>query len=463
MKIQSVNPATEEILHSYDLLSDPTVEHKIEEAYRAHLSWKITSFAERKNLMYQLADVLVSNKEELALLITAEMGKPITPAREEIDKCIWLCHHFADHAADYLAPKFITTEMRTAKVCYNPLGVIFGIMPWNFPYWQVLRFAVPTIMAGNAVLLKHATVTLGVGNSIENLFRQADFPSKLFQHLIVDNQGVARIIEHQMIAAVTLTGSGQAGSSVAAHAGKFLKKSVLELGGSDPYIVLDDADLDLAAQCIVKSRLNNSGQVCIAAKRVIVIKSVETELINRILKYMSSFIMGDPLDPLTQIGPLARKDLRETLHTQIQKSVKQGAKLLQGGIIPKRTGFYYPPTLLTQVVPGMPAFDEELFGPVVVVCSVDNESEAIAYANMGIYGLGAAVFTRDEHKGERIATKDIDAGVCFVNSMVVSDPRLPFGGIKASGYGRELGREGILEFVNIKTIATGWTHDTQRP
>lgn len=453
MKIQTVNPATEQIIQNYDCLNEQHVNERLNKAHETYLAWKITSFNQRKTLMLQLAELLKSKIDELAHLMAIEMGKPITAGKAEINKCVWLCEHYAEHAEEYLAPKLIQTEMKKAKVCHVSLGIVFAIMPWNFPFWQVFRFAVPTIMAGNAAVLKHAPVSSGTGNKIEELFLEAGFPEHLFQHLIVDNDGAAKIIENPHVIAVTLTGSGRAGSAVASHAGKFLKKSVLELGGSDPYLVLEDADLDLAAQCIVNSRLNNSGQVCIAAKRIIVLKSIEEELVNKIIEHIDAFKMGDPLDPKTRLGPLARSDLRENLHIQVEKSLKQGAKLLLGGIIPEGKGFYYPPTLITQVKPGMPAFDEELFGPVIAIITVDNEEEGIKYANQSRYGLGAAVFTRDLEKGEHIATHEIEAGACFVNALVASDPRLPFGGIKESGYGRELSREGILEFVNTKTVA----------
>lgn len=453
MKIQTINPATEQLLKSYNCLDEQAIHQKINAAHQTYLKWKRTPFLKRQGLIVQLAHLLEQKKNDLAYLMSTEMGKPVTAGKAEIDKCIWLCEHYAEHAESYLSSREIQTEGKLAKVCYNPIGIVFGIMPWNFPFWQVFRFAVPTIMAGNAALLKHAPISSGTGNKIEELFIEAQFPAALFQHLIVDNDGAAKVIENNLVSAVTLTGSGRAGSAVASQAGKFLKKSVLELGGSDPYLVLEDADLDLAAHCIVASRLNNSGQVCIAAKRVIALKSIEKELTEKIIQNMTSYKMGDPLDPKINMGPLARSDLRDTLHVQVEKSVKQGAKLLLGGIIPDCKGFYYPPTLLTDVRPGMTAFDEELFGPVVAISTVTTEEEAIHYANMGQYGLGAAVFTRDLKKGEHIATHEIEAGVCFVNSFVASDPRLPFGGIKHSGYGRELSREGILEFVNTKTIA----------
>lgn len=453
MKIQTINPATETLLHSYSSLNKATIDKRITDGHMAYLAWRNTSFNKRKGLVLQLAHILQQKRDELALLISHEMGKPITAGKAEIDKCIWLCEHYAEHGEGYLAPRYIETEMKLAKVCYNPLGIVFAIMPWNFPFWQVFRFAIPSLMAGNAAILKHASVTLGCGERIAQLFKEAEFPEHLFQHFILDADGAATVIAHDSISAVTLTGSDKAGSIVAANAGSHLKKSVLELGGSDPYLVLEDADLDLAAESIVTSRLNNSGQVCIAAKRTIAVKTIESELNKKIIKQMALFKMGDPLDPKINLGPLARNDLRDTLQKQVEKSIKQGAKLLCGGIIPAGLGFYYPPTLLTEVKPGMPAFDEELFGPVIAVIAVNNEQEAIEYANKGRYGLGAAVFTRDLKKGEHIATNEIEAGVCFVNSYVASDPRLPFGGIKQSGYGRELSKEGILEFVNTKTVA----------
>lgn len=453
MKIETINPATGKNIGSYFCLNEREIQQKITQGHQVFQQWKLTSFAHRKSLMLKLAQSVKEKKEELALLMATEMGKPVTAGKAEIDKCVWLCEHYAEFAESYLAPRTIPTEMKKTQVCFLPLGIVFAIMPWNFPFWQVFRFAVPTLMAGNAAILKHASVSTGSGIKIEQLFKDAGFPAQLFQHFIINDKEAEKVIENPLVVAVTLTGSERAGSAVASYAGKFLKKTVLELGGNDPYLVLDDADLDLAAQCIVTSRLSNSGQVCIAAKRIIVVESVAQTLIEKIIKHMSAFKMGDPLDSDTNLGPLARSDLRKTLHKQVEKSLKQGAKLLLGGIIPEGQGFYYPPTLITQVVPGMPAFDDELFGPVIAVISAQNEQAAITYANQSRYGLGAAVFTRDLVKGDYLATQEIEAGVCFVNAMVASDPRLPFGGIKNSGYGRELSQEGILEFVNTKTVA----------
>lgn len=457
MRIKTTNPTTEQILHHYNCLDEQETYKKIEDGQKEFQLWKSTTFRHRQKLMLRLAQILKEKKDELAILMAHEMGKPIAAGVAEIDKCAWVCEHYAEHAEEYLAPRIIQTEMKKATVCQLPLGLVFAIMPWNFPFWQVFRFAAPTIMAGNAALLKHAPISSGTGNRIEELFLEAGFPKHLFQHVIIDNDVAAQVIAHPHVVAVTLTGSERAGMAVASQAGKFLKKSMLELGGADPYVVLEDADLDLAARCIVNSRLNNSGQVCIAAKRIIVLSEVEKELTQKVMFYMEQFKMGDPLDPKTNLGPLARADLRETVQKQVEKSLKQGAKLLLGGIIPNGQGFFYPPTLLTQVMPGMPAFDEEIFGPVIAIISVTSEKDAIAYANQSQYGLGAAVFTRNLEKGEHIATYEIDAGVCFVNALVASDPRLPFGGIKHSGYGRELSKEGILEFVNTKTIAINAT------
>ncbi len=452
MAIQTVNPANGAVIATYQSLNNQEINYKIECAHECFSQWKKSDFIARIGYMNALIHLLEEEGSHLAHLMALEMGKPITQGKAEIEKCIRLCQHYIEHAQEYLADRIIQTEMKSAKVCHVPLGIIFGIMPWNFPFWQVFRFAVPTIMAGNAVILKHASISTGTGNKIEELFAHAGFPQALLQNFIIDSEGASRVIEHPHVVAVTLTGSERAGSSVAEQAGKHLKKSILELGGSDPYIILEDADLALAAKAIVSSRLNNSGQVCIAAKRIIALKTIEKELTQLILKELTLYKMGDPLDPLVQLGPMAREDLRHSLQIQVEKSVKQGAKLLGGGIIPEGMGFYYPPTLLGDVRPGMTAFDDELFGPVIVLCSAADEAEAIKLANLSQYGLGAAVFTRNLERGERIATQEIDAGVCFVNAAVVSDPRLPFGGIKQSGYGRELSKEGILEFVNTKTV-----------
>lgn len=453
MKLKTINPTTGDIIKSYDLFNEREISEKIENAHQAFLTWKETDFKKREECMLHLARSLQEKKQTLAKLIVQEMGKPISLALSEIEKCAWVCEHFAKEAENYLAPRSIQTEMKKTFVCYKPLGTVFAIMPWNFPFWQVFRFAAPTIMAGNAAILKHAPITTGSGNQIAALFLEAGFPDNLFQHFILDNALAARVIAHPRIVAVTLTGSNRAGSEVSSTASKYLKKSVLELGGNDPYIVLDDANLTIAAKAIVNSRLNNCGQVCIAAKRIIAVSSIYEELIKAIKPLMETFTMGDPSNLETKLGPMAREDLRTNLHKQVIDSINLGAKLEKGGQIPNGKGYYYPPTLLTNVRQGMPAFDDELFGPVISVIEARDETHAIELANESVYGLAACVFTQDLAKGERIARDQIEAGTCFVNALVSSDPRVPFGGIKQSGFGRELSLEGILEFVNIKTVS----------
>lgn len=452
MQIQTINPATETILNHYSIFTKDQVNRLINEGHRCFKHWRKTNFKTRQSLMMDLATHLRQSQDKYARLMADEMGKPITAGKAEIEKCAWVCEHYAAHAEHYLAQRMILSGQSKGFVCYQPLGIVFAIMPWNFPFWQVFRFAAPAIMAGNAAILKHAPITTESGNAIAALFLEVGFPEYLFQHFILDNKLAADVIAHDKIIGITLTGSEQAGRIVAANAGAHLKKSVLELGGNDPYLILSDADLDLAADCVVKSRLSNSGQVCIAAKRVIVVDECYQALIDKIIVRMNMYSWGDPLDPQTSLGPMAREDLRTTLHRQVQDSIAKGARLILGGEVPKRLGFYYPPTLLTHVKSGMPAFDDELFGPVISVIHAKDEIEAIELANQSRFGLGAAVFTQDFQRGQRIAMEDIEAGSCFVNGLVVSDPRLPFGGIKHSGYGRELSQEGILTFVNTKTV-----------
>lgn len=453
MFIETINPSTGNLIKQYPIMSSNEIIYGINLAEDAWQKWKKTDFNHRSEKMKEAAYLLRKNKQDYALLMASEMGKPINAGEAEIEKCAWVCEHYALHAQDYLAPRIIKTEMQKSMVCYQPLGIVFAIMPWNFPFWQVFRFAAPTLMAGNAGILKHAPISSGTGNAIAELFANAGFPSHLFQHFILDNDKASEVIANEKIVAVTLTGSERAGSSIAQQAGKYLKKSVLELGGSDPYLILEDADLDLAANQVVASRLNNSGQVCIAAKRILAVKSIVDELLQKIGKLMENYQPGDPLSTKTTMGPMARRDLRDTLHRQVSESIARGAILHRGGIVPQGEGNFYPATLLSGVKPGMPAFEEELFGPVVTVIEVEDEREAIALANQSRYGLGAAVFTRDLERGERIATVEIESGTCCVNTLVASDPRLPFGGIKRSGFGRELSQEGIREFVNTKTIS----------
>lgn len=451
MMIQTINPSTGHVLQEYPCLNDADTTAGISAGQVAFQAWRQTTFAQRRRLMLELAQRLQDKVADFALLIAREMGKPIAQGRQEIEKCALVCRHYAEQAETYLEGRFIQTEMTKTQVCYEPLGLIFAIMPWNFPFWQVFRFLVPTIMAGNTVLLKHAPICSGSGQAIAALLLDAGFPAHVFQHMVLSNDGAARVLAHPAVRGLSFTGSDKTGRIVSAQASAHLKKSVLELGGSDPCLVLDDADLDLAAQVIVKARLRNSGQVCVAPKRIIADVSIYKQLVDKIMNLLPDYPMGDPEHPDTKLGPMAREDLRLILQNQVDRSVAQGARLRTGGQIPAGAGFYYPPTVLVDVKPGMPAFDEELFGPVISVIAAQDEADALALANNSIYGLAAAVFTRDSQRGERLAHR-INTGSCFVNAEVASDPRVPFGGILQSGFGRELSREGILEFVNTKTI-----------
>lgn len=378
------------------------------------------------------------------------MGKPFKEALAEVDKCILAVCYYSEKAEDFLSPQPMASSFSKSYVSYEPLGVILGVMPWNFPYWQVIRFAVPTLLAGNTVLLKHAPNTFGCAELLEEVFIKAGLGDGLFTNLVMEVSGVKEVLADPRVAGVSLTGSTQAGKAVASLAGQHLKKSVLELGGSDPYVILDDADLDLAADKCVTSRLINGGQSCIAAKRWIVTSKNHATFRRRVLERLKASSWGDPFHK--DVGPMARKDLRDQLHQQVQKSLDQGAELLLGGFLPEGSGYYYPVSLLDEVKPGMAAFDEELFGPVGVIVPAGDEQDALKLARSTRYGLGAAVFSRDQERAEKIAKDELEAGCCFVNDFVKSDPLLPFGGIKESGYGRELSFFGIHEFVNIKTV-----------
>jgi succinate-semialdehyde dehydrogenase/glutarate-semialdehyde dehydrogenase len=451
MPIISINPTTGDVLRAYDEMSPAEAAAAVEDAHRGWSTWHARSFAERGRVLRRTAELLRSRKDELADLMADEMGKPVKQGVSEAEKCAWVCEYYADNAAAQLAPDVVPTEATSTYVAFEPLGVVLAVMPWNFPLWQVYRFAAPALMAGNAGVLKHASNVPGCALVIEELFRQAGLPAGTFRTLLIGNQQVKAIIEHPLVRAVTLTGSTPAGRAVAAQAGAVLKKTVLELGGSDPYIVLDDADLDLTVETCVNARLINSGQSCIAAKRFVVVKSVLDEFTARFVTAMKARKVGDPRAPGTDVGPQARGDLRDGLHKQVAESVARGAKLLLGGVVPAGPGAFYPPSVLADVQPGMPAFDEELFGPVAAIVRAEDEDDAVRLANRSVFGLGAAVFTSDLKRGEAVARR-LDAGAVFVNAQVASDPRLPFGGIKESGYGRELGSYGIKEFVNIKTV-----------
>lgn len=450
--LSSINPANNKPIKSYKEMTDGESSKIISLANEAFKSWKETSFSDRSELMKNAAEVLRQNSEEYSVLMTMEMGKPITQSRAEVEKCAWVCDYYADNAEEFLKDEIINTEASKSFVSYQPLGVILAVMPWNFPFWQVFRFAAPNLMAGNSGILKHASNVSGCALAIEDVFRKAGFPENLFRTILVSSKNISYIISNENIKAVTLTGSVPAGKSVASLAGSLIKKTVLELGGSDPYIILEDADLKMAAHSCVNSRLINAGQSCIAAKRFIIVQSVYDEFEKLFVDYMSNKKMGDPMDEANDLGPQASYQLRDELHDQVLRSVKLGAEIILGGNIQDDPGAYYPPTVLRNIKPGIPAFDEEIFGPVAALIKAKDEEEAINLANESIFGLGAAVFTKDKEKGERIAKENLNAGCCFVNDFVRSDPRLPFGGIKKSGYGRELSPFGIKEFVNIKTV-----------
>ncbi|MDX1739950.1 MAG: NAD-dependent succinate-semialdehyde dehydrogenase [Rhodothermales bacterium] len=450
--IQSLNPATGQVMRSFTPHSDSEVDDILRATDAAFRAWRQTSFDTRGGLMRAAGDTLRSQTDRLARMMVMEMGKPISQARAEVDKCAWVCDYYAANAAGFLTRDAIATDASESFVSYQPLGVILAVMPWNFPFWQVFRFAAPTLMAGNGAVLKHASNVPRCALAIEEIFSDAGFPPHLFRTLMIGGDSVERVIQTREVRAVSLTGSTEAGRAVGRAAGAALKKVVLELGGSDPYVILEDADLPEAVRTCVTSRLINNGQSCIAAKRFIVPGRILPEFERMFVEVMEARRVGDPMKEQTDVGPLARVDLRAELQDQVSRSIDLGAKCLLGGTIPEGDGAYYPPTVLTNVQPGMPAFDEELFGPVAAIVPASDEEEAIELANRSAFGLGAAVFTRNLVRGTRIAEEELDAGACFVNAFVRSDPRLPFGGVKESGYGRELGPHGIREFVNIKTV-----------
>jgi len=450
--MQVVNPATGEVVASFQEASFDEAAGRIAEAGRAFAGWRQTKIEERAAVLRAAAGILRAEAGLHAAEMAREMGKPVAQGRAEVEKCAWVCEHIAEHGPALLAPRPVETEAARSFVSFQPLGTVLAIMPWNFPFWQVFRFAAPALLAGNTAVLKHASSVPGSALAIESIFQRAGLPAGGFVTVLAASDLVPRMIAHKDIAAVTLTGSVQAGRAVARVAGENLKKTVLELGGSDPYVVLADADVDRAAAICAKSRLINGGQSCIAAKRFIVDRSVLPAFEEVLVDRMRAAVVGDPMREETEVGPLARDDLRDDLHRQVKDSVDRGARLLLGGEVPRQAGAWYPPTVLTDVAPRMPAYEEELFGPVAAVIAADGEADAIHIANDSRFGLGAAVFTRSVERGAGIAETQLEAGNCFVNDFVRSDPRLPFGGVRESGYGRELGETGILEFVNIKTV-----------
>ena len=454
--IITVNPATAEPIAEYHAMTSGEIREAITRSYWDYISWREIAISERSALMKRLAKLLRQEKDRHGALISREMGKPLSQAVAEVEKSAWVCDYYADNAASFLKPEESILDGGVRGVVkFEPIGLVLGIMPWTFPFWQVFRFAVPAIMAGNGIILKHSPNVTGSAIAIEQLFRDAGFPAHLYSAVHIDLEDVDRltgfIIEHPAIQGVSLTGSTAAGRAVAAKSGKALKTSVLELGGSDPYIVLDDADIPKAVDICAAARLLNGGQSCIAAKRFIVQSRVFEQFEHRLLQRMQSAVMGDPFDPAVEVGPLARHDLREQLHSQVTRSVADGARLLCGGTIPEGKGFFYPPTVLSGVHKWMEVYSEETFGPVATLIEAKDDNEAILIANDTRYGLGSAVFSGNTDRALAIADQ-LDAGCCFINSMVKSDPRMPFGGVKQSGYGRELSSYGMHEFVNIKSL-----------
>jgi succinate-semialdehyde dehydrogenase/glutarate-semialdehyde dehydrogenase len=449
--MESVNPTTGEPLEAYPDHDPSEVDHRLQVAWDGWEAWRGTGFDERAELLRDVADGLEKRQDELAALMVREMGKPITSARSETEKCAWVCRYYADHGEEHLRHDVIETDARTSYVRFDPLGPLLAIMPWNFPFWQLFRAAAPAIMAGNVVVLKHASNVPGCAVEIERLFAATSAPEGVLQTLFVSSSAIGEVIDDDRIRAVTLTGSVGAGRKVGAAAGEALKPVVLELGGSDAFLVLDDADVAAAATVGVQSRLINNGESCIAAKRFVVVDAVADEFVERFRAELEAVSIGDPMEEDTQVGPLAREDLRADLHEQVEASIGEGARLVTGGHALDRPGWFYAPTLLDGVRPEMTVAAEETFGPAAAVLRVADEDEAVRVANDSEFGLGASIWTEDRDRGERVAAR-VEAGCVFVNQLVKSDPRVPFGGVKSSGVGRELGAYGIKEFTNVKTV-----------
>jgi len=446
-----INPTTLEPIDAPALFGAAQIQSTLTQAALAFEAWRKTTIEERGTLMKRAGAALRKERDRLSKLMAVEMGKPITAGEQEVEKCAWTCDFFADNAAAFLKPEAVVTDAGHSYVRFDPLGAVFAIMPWNFPFWQVFRFAAPTLMAGNVGLLKHAPNVPGCALAIERIFKEAGFPDGAFSNLFLSNEQAAEVIAHPVVRAVTLTGSSRAGRAVAAEAGGALKKVVLELGGSDPFIVLDDADVQSVARTAAAARTLNAGQSCIAAKRFIVDRAIAEDFEYHLCEAMRSIKTGDPLDRQTTMGPIARLDLLENLEDQVQRSIKAGARLVCGGKRVERTGYFYEPTVLADVEPGMAAFDEETFGPVAAVVQCSGAEDGVRLANLSQYGLGASIWTGDIQRAEKLAAQ-VESGCVFINGIVKSDARLPFGGIKESGHGRELAVFGIREFVNIKTV-----------
>ncbi len=450
--LKSINPATGEVIETYAETSNAQLARILEGVEQAFQDWRRRPVADRTALLRRAAQILRQGKLTYARTMALEMGKPLSQGEAETEKCAAVCDYYAEQGAAFLAQQPRDLDGTRSYVRFDPIGPVLAVMPWNFPFWQVFRFAAPALLGGNVGVLKHASNVTGCALAIEDVFRQAGFPEHTFRSLVLSSGRVADVIADARIRAVTLTGSEAAGSQVAEQAGRHLKKTVLELGGSDAFIVLEDADVPKAAKTAADARLINSGQSCIAAKRFIVVEPVANQFEELFTAEMASRRMGDPLASGTQVGPQARTELRDELHRQVQRSVRRGAQLQVGGVVPKGAGAYYPPTVLTRVRPGMAAFDEEVFGPAAAVIRARDAAEATSIANASPYGLGAAVWSADRTRAERVAA-DLDVGCVFINGMVRSDARLPFGGVKHSGYGRELSEYGLREFLNIKSVA----------
>jgi succinate-semialdehyde dehydrogenase/glutarate-semialdehyde dehydrogenase len=447
----SINPATEEQVHSTPALTDAGLEQALARTAAATPAWAARPVAERTAVLREAAQVLRNRRDALARTISIEMGKLFREARAEVEKCALGCEYYAEHAAEFVADEIVATDARRSLVAYQPLGTVLAIMPWNFPFWQVFRFAAPALAAGNTALLKHASNVSMCAAAIENVWRDAGAPEGVFTTLMIESRRVANVIADPRVHAVTLTGSTPAGRSVAGQAGAALKKTVLELGGSDPFIVLPDADLERTVAQAVTSRFQNAGQSCIAAKRFIVHQDIAARFTEAFAAAVAKLEPGDPLVEATTLAPLARGDLRDELHEQVQDAISRGARVLTGGRPAQRKGWYYEATVLDSLTPEMRVWTEELFGPVACVFPVRDDAEAVALANASVFGLGGSVWTQDLERGERIA-RALQCGSAFVNAMVKSDPRVPFGGVKESGYGRELSSQGLREFVNVKTL-----------
>lgn len=450
--VNTINPTTEQIINTYTLLSQQQAEQVIEKSHQTYLQWRLVSVTERAKHLNKLASLFEEQKDAIAKLMTEEMGKVYAQGLQEVELCAGICRYSAEHGPKILADEERDMDGGRAIVSYQPTGVLLGIQPWNFPLYQVIRYSAANIMAGNTTVLKHASNVFGMAEKIETLFKQAGFPEHCFSNLLIDGKTASALIAHKAISGVTFTGSDSTGKKVAEQAGKYVKKTVLELGSNDAFLVLDDADLELAVKTCVAGRMINNGETCVSAKRFVVVESLYDDFKAKVKQQFEAMKMGDPMADGTDLGPMARKDLRDGIHEQVMQSVKAGANIVTGGEIPEQTGFYYPPTLLDNLAPGMPAYDDELFGPVASLIKAKDNNDAMKIANSSRYGLGGGIFSKDEKKAIELAKKHFDTGMININGYGLAQPNLPFGGVKESGYGREHGGFGMREFVNVKSI-----------